>query len=66
MGTEVKLLNGSAQRETKEILERKHFNNLLVNELENKITKSQEELFKINKIIENAIHWCLVNGTYCL
>lgn len=36
--------------------------NNLVNRLDEKIKSSELEHFKINKVIENAIHWCLVNG----
>lgn len=47
---------------------RKFVPNTLVEELEKKIyTKNgvdKQELLKINKLIENAIHWCLVNGTF--
>lgn len=41
---------------------RRFITNNLVNKLEEKLTASKLEQFKINKIIENAIHWCLVNG----
>ncbi|RNA00504.1 glutathione synthetase-like isoform X2 [Brachionus plicatilis] len=41
---------------------RRFITNNLVNRLEEKLTSSKLEQFKINKIIENAIHWCLVNG----
>ncbi len=35
--------------------------NELVNQLENNLS-DRKEVLKINRIIENAIHWALVNG----
>lgn len=43
---------------------RRFITNDLVNQLEEKMNDSQVEKFRINKVIENAIHWCLVNGDY--
>ena len=61
-----KLINGSTKHETKQVLNRKIVSNYLTDDLDNKISTSKLELFKINKVIENAIHWCLVNGKIVL
>ncbi|CAF0731917.1 unnamed protein product [Brachionus calyciflorus] len=56
------LQNGDVQNGLKSALKRNLLINYLVEELDEKIKSSNLEVFKINKIIENAIHWCLVNG----
>jgi hypothetical protein len=43
------------------IASRQTFSNELINQLENSLT-DKKEVLKVNRIIENAIHWSLVNG----
>jgi hypothetical protein len=50
---EFKLQNTTTARRTL-------FNNL-VSQLENSLS-DRKEVLKINRIVENAIHWALVNG----